>query len=76
MRRLYLTHDPAELLMAMIQADCAIAGLWMAFTADWHIWVRLLIGQFGIAAAVVCWVFLFDMSGSRRRREAAEKTGA
>ena len=71
MRKLYITHCPAELAMALIQFECAIAGAYLTSIAQHPVLVFVL-AQLSVGAAGLCWVFLFTMPGSDKRREAAE----
>lgn len=73
MKRLYVTRKPAELAMAWIQLHCVGAAAWIFYLFDVAV-VRWLLLQAGVLAAYMVWVFLFTMSGSRERAEAAEKS--
>lgn len=73
-RKLYLTHEPAELVMAWMLANAGVVLLWLAFNAPERmpfvvVWIAGNIGA--LCVGMVC-VFLFTLSGSRKRREADE----
>ncbi|MES2634062.1 MAG: hypothetical protein V4669_13895 [Pseudomonadota bacterium] len=74
MRKLYLTHNPAELVMAFLQAQGCMFALYLAFTATATPWIfRWFLGEIGLIAGVLCYVFLFTMSGSRERRKSTKE---
>lgn len=73
MRKLYLTHNPAELIMAWIQFECVLMTIWMAYMVDDNVVLRYLIGHVALLPAIMVYVFLFTMSGSRAREEAAKQ---
>lgn len=69
MKKLYVTHKPSELVGAWVQLQCVGASAWMAYSWD-SIFLRILFAQVGALAAVMVYVFLFTMSGSRERAKA------
>lgn len=73
MKKLFITHKPAELAMAWIQLHCVGAAAWMFWMFD-HAVLRILCVESGVLAACMTWIFLFTMSGSRERAEAAQPT--
>ena len=74
MQKHYLTHDVAELLMAYVMCCVGAFALYMCWIADAvPIVARLFLLAFIPPLAVMVYVFLFHMSGSRKRREEAEK---
>ncbi len=77
MSKLYITHDPAELAMAFVQAQCCLFGFYFAvnITAA-PLVLRFVVGELGLFAGLVCYVFLFKMSGSKKRRDAAQQSEA
>ncbi|MDR0212521.1 MAG: hypothetical protein LBJ15_00780 [Comamonas sp.] len=71
MKKLFITRKPAELAMAWIQLHCVGVAGWMFYMFD-AVVMRWLLLQAGFLAAYMVWVFLFTMSGSRERAEAAK----
>lgn len=76
MRKLYLTHEPAELIMAWIQLECVFITIYIAYLVDDNTVLRYLVGHFAFIPAILVYVFLFTMGGSRKREEAAKQKGA
>ena len=75
MKKLYVTHKGPELAMAAVQFECSILGFWMASVMP-HWIAMFIVGQVAVLAAVMCWQFLFNMTGSWERRKAAEEARA
>lgn len=72
MRRLYVTHNGAELAMALALAEGVALAAYCAWTAE-PVVVKVIFAAFAVASAICCYVFLFQMPGSVARRRAAEK---
>lgn len=74
MKRLYLTHEPGELCAAWVLLNLSLGVGWAVLTSPFapafFVWVVL---QTCAAGLVMVGFLLFGMSGSRKRREAAEK---
>ena len=75
MKKLYITHNGAELAMAWVQLHCVGAAAWM-FCMFEQIALRIICVEAGLLAAYMTWVFLFTMSGSRERSEAAAEAAS
>lgn len=73
MKKLYITHRPEELAMALVQVNCVGIAVWLFFFFD-HPMLRFIFAELGILAAVMAWIFLFRMNGSDERAKAAAKT--
>lgn len=71
MKKLYVTHRPEELAMALIQANCVGAAIWMFIFFD-SVMAKIVVAQLGALSACMTYVFLFTMRGSRERAEAAQ----
>lgn len=71
MKKLYVTHRPEELAMALVQLNCIGIAVWLFFFFD-HLLLRFIFAQAGVGAACMTYVFLFTMRGSRERAEAAQ----
>lgn len=77
MKRLYLTHNPAELAMAWFLINVSVPLGWACITSDkLPLLGKWLMLQLCLAVLVMAGVFLFGMSGSRKRREAAEEAAS
>lgn len=71
MKKLYLTHDVAELVMAFILFQEGVFAIWLIFQTD-IVLVRFVLGELALIVFALLINFLFFMSGSRKRREAAQ----
>lgn len=74
MKRLYVTHELAELAMAWFLGSTTGLLVWLLLfeSPGMPTYLRFFFWQVVLAGAGMTWVFLFTMSGSSKRREAAE----